>query len=117
MPADWPLAEWVRTLEETAMLVDRPLRIANKLKKWYKDAGFVDVHEEVFKVPCNPWARDPHLKDLGKMCELDLLDGLQGFSLALLHRGLGWTKDEIEVYLVNVRKAIRDRNVHAYLKM
>lgn len=68
MPAGWPLAEWIRTLEEASMLVDRPLRIANKLKKWYKEAGFVDIHEQVFKVPCSAWSSDPHLKDLGKVC-------------------------------------------------
>lgn len=67
MPAGWPLAEWMRTLEEASLLVDRPLRIANKLKRWYKEAGFVDVHEEIIKVPVNSWAKDPHFKDLGKV--------------------------------------------------
>ncbi|KAI9832860.1 MAG: hypothetical protein M1826_001027 [Phylliscum demangeonii] len=117
MHHDWPYAEWARTIEEAAMVAGRPLRIANKLKRWYKEAGFVDVHEEVFKVPVNPWPKDPHAKDLGKICEMDALDGIQGFSLAVLHRGMGWTKNEIEVYLVNVRKAIKDRSVHAYHKV
>ena len=64
---DWPYAEWIRALDEASMQVGRPLRIANKLKRWYKEAGFVDVHEEVFKLPCNPWPKDPHLKDLGRV--------------------------------------------------
>ena len=67
MHSDWPLAEWTRTVEEAAMMVGRPLRIANKLKRWYKEAGFVDVHEEIFKVPVNPWPKDQHFKDLGKV--------------------------------------------------
>ena len=54
-------------MDEASMRVGRPLRIANKLKRWYKEAGFVDVHEEVFKLPCNPWPKDPHLKDLGRV--------------------------------------------------
>lgn len=32
-----------------------------------------------------------------QLCELNYLEGVQGFSLALLHRTFAWTKDEIEV--------------------
>ncbi|KAI9887843.1 MAG: hypothetical protein M1823_000365 [Watsoniomyces obsoletus] len=117
MPPDWPYLEWTRTLDEAAMQIHRPLRIANKLKKWFREAGFVDVHEEVFKVPCNPWPKEPHMKDLGRIEELNFLEGVQGFSMANFHRAFHWTKEEIEVYLVNVRKAVRDRNVHAYHKV
>ena len=67
MPPDWPWAEWHSTMDQAAMRLGKPLRIANRLKKWYKEAGFVDVHEEVFKVPSNPWPKDPHLKDLGRV--------------------------------------------------
>ncbi|KAK5276951.1 hypothetical protein LTR16_010468, partial [Cryomyces antarcticus] len=54
---------------------------------------------------------------LGRFSEESLLDGIQAFSLAWLHRGLGWSKEQIEVYLVDVRKAISDRSVHAYHKI
>lgn len=67
MPPDWPFADWHRTMDLASMQLDRPLRIANKLKRWFREAGFVDVHEEVFKVPCNAWPRDSHLKNLGKV--------------------------------------------------
>jgi hypothetical protein len=67
MKDDWPFAEWTRYGDDAAMVLGKPLRIANKLKKWYKEAGFVDVHEEVFKVPLNPWPKDPHYKNLGRV--------------------------------------------------
>ncbi|KAI9757401.1 MAG: hypothetical protein M1815_001222 [Lichina confinis] len=117
MPPDWPWAEWHSTMDQAAMRLGKPLRIANRLKKWYKEAGFVDVHEEVFKVPSNPWPKDPHLKDLGRLTEAAFLEGVQGLSMGVFHRGLGWSRNEIELYLVNVRNAIRDRSVHAYYKM
>lgn len=31
------------------------------LKSWVEDAGFTNVHHEVYKVPIGPWARDPKL--------------------------------------------------------
>jgi hypothetical protein len=117
MPNDHALCEWTRTQDEAAMKLGRPMRIANKMKKWYKDAGFVDVHEEVFKMPINHWPRDPQYKMLGTFWGKMLVEGLQGFSLAMFTRAFGWTKDEIEVYLVKVRTAIMDSRVHAYHKV
>lgn len=117
MAPDWPFLEWTKKIDDACMHVGRPVRIANKLKRWYEQAGFVDVHEEVFKVPLNPWPKDPQLKLLGRFWEDAIKDGLQGFSLAALHRAFGWTKDEIEVYLINARRAMSDRGVHAYHKV
>ncbi|KAF2800784.1 S-adenosyl-L-methionine-dependent methyltransferase [Melanomma pulvis-pyrius CBS 109.77] len=117
MSPDFAFAEWTQTQDRAAMNMGRPLRIGNKLKRWYEQAGFVDVHEEVYKLPINSWPRDPQWKMLGRFNETNLLDGLQAFSLQPFQKGLGWTKDEIEVYLVHVRKALSDRNVHAYHKI
>ncbi|KAH0551063.1 hypothetical protein GP486_007587 [Trichoglossum hirsutum] len=116
MKSDWPFAEWTRYGDEAAMFLGRPLRIANKFKRWYKEAGFVDVHEEVFKIPLNPWPKDPHYKYIGRVNEMNWLDGIQAFTLGAFHRALGWSQEEIEAYLVNVRRAIQDRSVHGYHK-
>ncbi|KAI9770919.1 MAG: hypothetical protein M1840_002623 [Geoglossum simile] len=116
MKDDWAFAEWTRYGDNAAMSLGKPLRIANKLKRWFKEAGFLDVHEEVFKIPVNPWPRDPHYKIIGEISEQNLLNGIQGFTLAVFHHALGWSRDEIEAYLVNVRRAIQDRNTHAYHK-
>jgi hypothetical protein len=99
MPDDWPVLDWHRCMDDAAMSpeTNRPLRIANRLKKWYIEAGFVDVQEKVFKMPINTWPRDREMKTLGKWWGENILLGLQGFSLAYFSRVLGWSKDEIEV--------------------
>ena len=117
MPPDFPLLEWSKTQDDACMSLGKPIRIANKLKRWYEQQGFVDVQEMVFKLPINGWPKDPYIKYIGSLNETHLRDGVQAFSLAAFNRGLNWTKDEIEVYLVNVRKSISDRSVHAYHKM
>jgi hypothetical protein len=99
MPADWPFLDWSKLLDDAAMQAERPLRIATRLKRWYEDAGFVDVQEKVYKIPIGPWPRDLHLKKLGTMWEDNCLAGLQGFSLAPFSRSLNWNKNEIEVCL------------------
>ncbi|ORY11996.1 S-adenosyl-L-methionine-dependent methyltransferase [Clohesyomyces aquaticus] len=117
MPPDYAFAEWTKTQDQAAMTIGKPLRIANKLKRWYEQAGFVDVHEEVYKLPINSWPRDPQFKMLGHFHQINLLDGLQALSLRPFQEGLNWTIDQIEVYLAHVRRGISDRNVHAYHKI
>lgn len=59
--------------------------------------GFEDVHESVFKLPMNGWPRDRGLKHIGQMWQRNLLNGLSGFCLGLLHRIRGRTVENIEV--------------------
>lgn len=101
MPDNWPFLMWSRDIEEAAYDAGRPLTMAENLKKWYIECGFVDVQEKVVKLPINTWPRNPEIKALGKWWAENLSAGLQGFSLALLSRVNGWTKDEIEVCLAH----------------
>jgi hypothetical protein len=53
----------------------------------------------------------------GIWTEQNFCNGLYGLSVALFTRGLGWTAEETEVFLVNVRKDLKDRRIHAYWPM
>ena len=117
MGPDYAFAEWSALYERASVAVGRPARIADALKRSYEQAGFVDVRDDVFKLPVNSWPRDPQFKMLGRFQEMNMLDGLQAFTLKFFQKGLHWTADEIEVYLVKVRQAISDRSVHAYHKL
>lgn len=43
--------------------------------------------------------------------------GLSAITLALFTRVLGWTADEVEVFVANVRKDIRNPAYHCYWPM
>jgi hypothetical protein len=45
----------------------------------------------------------------------NLAPSLEGFSMALFTRVMGWTKEEVESYLVDVRKELKNPRIHAYL--
>jgi hypothetical protein len=47
-------------------------------------------------------------------CE-NLTSELSGISMAFFTRVLGMTPEETEVFLVNVRKDMKDTKIHAYL--
>jgi hypothetical protein len=44
-------------------------------------------------------------------------DGLSGLSMAVFTRGLGWSQEELEVFLIEVRKSMKDPKIHGYYPM
>jgi hypothetical protein len=114
---DNPLLEWGRLQSEATNYIGRPVRIANKLNKWYQDCGFTEVREEVYNLPINPWPKDPRLKFLGKCWARQLVTGLSAFSLRPFQAAFGWDQTTTEVAIVNAKKSIDDRSIHAYHKI
>jgi hypothetical protein len=47
----------------------------------------------------------------------NLEPGLEGLSMAIFTRILGWTKEETEVFLALVRKDMKDTKIHSYWEM
>jgi len=105
IPADNALKRWFVDMCRASVIAGRPIHITPDLKRMFIEAGFVDVHEKVYKIPLNGWPRSPNLKMLGEMWQRSMEDGLSGFSYALFHRWLGMRKEEIEVSGVGVRVA------------
>lgn len=94
---DSALFHWYRDLQVAAEILDRPLLLTAQLKGVYQRVGFVDIKERVFKVPINGWPKDERYKQLGRMWERNLLEGLSGFSFHLFNRAFGRTMAQIEV--------------------
>ncbi|PYI12741.1 hypothetical protein BO78DRAFT_357097 [Aspergillus sclerotiicarbonarius CBS 121057] len=92
----------------------RQFRVAHRFVRWMREVGFEDVQARVCKVPVNPWSTDSHLRTIGSWHEANLLEAIAGWSYKPLTI-LGWSKPEIEVFLVDVRKSIQNRDVHAYM--
>jgi hypothetical protein len=43
--------------------------------------------------------------------------GFEGLSMAVFTRGLGWSKEQTEVFLVGVRKDMKNTKIHCYWEM
>ena len=67
----------------------KTLRIAEEAKDRMCQAGFVDVVEHRVKVPIGGWAKDPHLKQLGRYNRLHWEEGIEGWTMMLLTTILG----------------------------
>ncbi|KAL4879871.1 S-adenosyl-L-methionine-dependent methyltransferase [Aspergillus karnatakaensis] len=106
--------EWGKISIEAGEAFGKSLRIVDESRERLKKAGFVDVVERRFKVPIGGWSSDPHLKQVGLYTRLHWEEGIEGWTMYLLTAVLGWTRQEVEVYLARMRKGLRDSNIHAY---
>jgi metalloendopeptidase OMA1, mitochondrial len=120
MPKDWKFTEWeekVHFASKSKIRPARPVRVAQHLQHWMEECGYVDVSQLIFKIPLGPWPRDKKLKAIGQRFGNNWIAGLPGFSYKLFGGdGLGWSRDEIELKLVDVRKSLAMKDVHAYLR-
>ncbi|CAI7667785.1 unnamed protein product [Penicillium viridicatum] len=95
----------------------RSLRTHETMRNAIMEAGFVDVHEEKYKIPLGPWARNNILKETGHLQYSHWNAALEGWAMWLLtHYGepVPWTKEEVQVYLAKVRKELNNPHIHAY---
>ncbi|KAJ0268147.1 hypothetical protein COL940_013671 [Colletotrichum noveboracense] len=104
-------------LGEAAGIFGRPYQEIPPLVKVLEDAGFVDVKMEVHKWPTNDWPKYPEYKELGIWANENFIAGFESFTMAPLTRAHGWTKEEVQVFLVEVRKDLGNRSIHAYWPM
>jgi hypothetical protein len=109
--------EWKDRLIEASQKFGRPMGVAQNFKQWVADAGFEDVHEEVYKIPFSPWAKDEKLKALGRYQQFLMMEALDAYSFALFTRVLGWSTEQIQVLLAGVRKDLLNRRFHGYGKL
>ncbi|KAK1980052.1 S-adenosyl-L-methionine-dependent methyltransferase [Colletotrichum cereale] len=101
--------------EEACNILGRPFVNCDRyLPSLLKEAGFIDISVNKFKWPLNPWPKDPQFRELGTWQYENLVEGIEAWIMAPFTRALGWSKDEVNVSLIDVRKNMKDRGIHAY---
>ena len=102
---------------EASTKVGKPINVSSQFETILKEVGFVNIRAHIIKWPSNLWPKDKKEKTLGMWQNENMCYGIEGFSLALFTRILGWKKEEVDVFLMKVRRDIRDRSIHSYLPM
>ncbi|RFN45716.1 hypothetical protein FIE12Z_10028 [Fusarium flagelliforme] len=104
----------LRLLTEASIKFGRPYQDIPPLADVMREVGFVSVEVKMFKWPINGWPKDKKAKLLGEWCYVNMASGLEAFSMAPMTRAHGWTPEEVTLFLVDQRKAMADKNTHAY---
>ncbi|KAK1978795.1 methyltransferase domain-containing protein [Colletotrichum cereale] len=109
------LRRWNDHLLEGIQRAGRDALSPFKYARYMNDAGFQGVQEKRFAVPSSPWARGRNQKILGAMQMTNNLEGVQGVTMKIFTQVLGWSREAVELLLVEVRRDMADKNIHAYI--
>lgn len=115
-PTDSAIYKWNELVVAGAAKTGRPWTNVRHYKRWMEDLGFENVVEKTYYLPTNPWAKGRYYKDIAVLWNEDMTSGLEGISLKVLGN-LGWSVDEIRVFLAAVRDDFKNPNIHCYTPM
>ncbi|KAF9876781.1 methyltransferase domain-containing protein [Colletotrichum karsti] len=101
-------------LGEAATVLNRSFQDIPALVDVMTEVGFVDVQIKKIKWPTNTWPKDKYYKTLGWWAHENCMSGIEGWTMAPLTRGLGWKREEVQAFLIELRKEFRDTSIHAY---
>lgn len=87
------------------------------MKEQMETAGFVNVHIRPYKMPIGIWPKDKRLRQAGYYNMVGMVEGVSGLSQRVFTKGLGWTIEEMEVLLMEVRNEWQNKKVHSYIPM
>ncbi|CAG1980451.1 unnamed protein product [Fusarium graminearum] len=110
-------ATTTKLLEEGGKVLGRQFFVSEQQKQGIENAGFEDVKVVDYKVPVGGWPKDPAMAEVGRFMLQTLLNDPEGYSFVLWNHVLKWPEDEYQIFLMQVRKALRNRKVHSYIKV
>lgn len=114
IPEDSYLRKFSGMMEEASSQFGASLTDPKKWKKWFEDRGYKNVTQKVFKLPFNPWPKDPRMKLLGAWEMENLLNGLEAMVNRMFQKGLGWSDVEVAVFLAHLKKEVKNPQMHGY---
>lgn len=118
LPKDNILHTWGPNIIGAAGKSGRPLDTLDTMREQIEKAGFVDIHEKVYKWPIGPWPKDPVLKETGRLNHHMWKAGMEGWAMYLLTKfGLPqpWSKEEVQVYVAKARAEVQNPRHHIYI--
>ena len=117
MAPNHPIAEYWSLINQALSVLGVDFSATLSLASLMAEAGFVNISTRIFHVPIGIWPKNKVLKMVGLYWRTILIDGLQPIALGPMTRGLKCTKEEVEVWLVEVRKAYMDTEVHTHMPL
>ncbi|KAI1307517.1 S-adenosyl-L-methionine-dependent methyltransferase [Xylaria venustula] len=110
------LYDWGRLFNEASAKYGRTMSMVDDgaIKESFKKVGFVEIRSRTFKLPATPWPKDQKLQQLGAFSRLAMEQDLDGYAMYLFTNALGWSEQQVTVYLARVRKEMRDMRIQPY---
>ncbi|KAM0360481.1 hypothetical protein ACHAP4_002560 [Fusarium culmorum] len=111
------MSQWQKFFVEGGRKMGRPFTVFQDelQKKAMQEAGFIDIEERNFKNPVGGWPKDPEAQSIGQYTQATLEQDGKG---TVLHMAtvLGWSDEEVTVFISHLRREIRSPKIHAFFR-
>ena len=117
VPPGSTLEHWGPNFLGCAERADRPLNTEATMRASIEKAGFVNVHEKIYKCPLGGWPKDKLFKDAGRVNMEHWKTGLEGWAMWLLTKHgapTPWNHGEVMIYVAKMRASMTDPKVHGW---
>ncbi|VTO93691.1 unnamed protein product [Fusarium graminearum] len=111
-----PIQTWNKICRESEKAFGRSLCEVENDTQLLGEVGFVDLQVTDFKVPVGGWAKDTNLQRVGQFHRAGIENDLQGYTLMTWQKVFGSPGKEYQLFLMQMRQALRDKNVHGYMR-
>ncbi|KAI8712342.1 hypothetical protein NCS52_01332000 [Fusarium sp. LHS14.1] len=84
-------------------------------RKALEEAGFEAIEEVNFKTPIGSWPHDPKQKEIARFQQLAVEQDTEG-TMMYVAALAGWSKEEVTVYIAQLRREFRSKDIHGYYR-
>ncbi|KAH7165651.1 S-adenosyl-L-methionine-dependent methyltransferase [Dactylonectria macrodidyma] len=114
---DMPFSKWEHVFTVAGEQMGKTFLASDIIADAMRQAGFQNVNEMRLKLPIGRWPKHETLKIWGTWCRAFLTDGLEGFGLRMMTGVLGWTYEETQAFLADMKRHLMDPKIHGYVEM
>ncbi|KAH7473717.1 hypothetical protein FOMA001_g12049 [Fusarium oxysporum f. sp. matthiolae] len=111
------LQTWNRLVIESGKGFGRSFTDIENDVQLFREAGLVDVKSFDFKTPIGGWPKDEKMRKVGQFLRASIENDLERYAMMAWHHIMNWPKDEYQVFLMNMRKAFKDKRIHGYMRV
>ncbi|KAK4497975.1 hypothetical protein PRZ48_010631 [Zasmidium cellare] len=102
-PSPSRLLKWGQYCYDAAAKAGINVRASEGFEEMLKKQGFVNVQTYELQWPIGTWAKGRREKVIGRLTLENMGKAVPGIGMGLLGEGLGWTKEEVEVFSEEVK--------------
>ncbi|RKK34310.1 hypothetical protein BFJ68_g17505 [Fusarium oxysporum] len=106
---------WMTNICEGAAKFGKPLDSVPQWLDKMQAAGFVEVKQEIRKIPFGSWPKDPTLKEIGRHSIIQENQLIDSYTPGIFSRVLGWDQTEIQVLMARVKNDLNNPAIHLYV--
>lgn len=107
---------WGTVFMEAGDRMGRSLRIGlgGRIERYMREAGFENITQKYYQVPVGGWSTDYTYRQIGLYNLTFMEESLEGFALFLLREVMGWEYARVQVFLAEMRTALRHTKSRPY---